>query len=380
MYNKILIRFGELVLKKKNRKMFINQLANNIKHIIGTSPIMEFDRMYLPYSHENMENLNYIFGISSYSPVIESNCELKDFQDSILKLVKNESKTFKIAARRNDKNFNLSSSQLNNVLGSFVLKNTILKVDVNNPDQIFYVEVRKNKTYIFSDYHSALGGLPVGTSGKIIHLLSGGIDSPVAAFKLMKRGLKVDYLSFITPPQTDEKTVSKINRLANTLNKYQVTSTLNLVDYSQIMNYLSLTSNEAYKITLMRRSFYRIAEKIANLHGYLAISNGDNLGQVASQTLESLNVISNVTSIPILRPLLTNDKEETISIAKNIKTYDISVEKANETCELFAPKNPVTKPKKEHAEYLENELDLLLNLEKKIIDDKIEIIKIKNTQ
>ncbi|MHA0273040.1 tRNA uracil 4-sulfurtransferase ThiI [Mycoplasma sp. 48589B] len=377
MYSKILIRYGELVLKKKNRKTFINTLANNIKHIVGEAPQVEFDRMYLTYSEHNMEKLNYVFGISSFSPVAVVDNDIDVFKSTALKLVKSDAKTFKISARRNYKKFEYSSDQINHILGGEILKNTNLKVDVHNPDQTFYVEVRNGRTYMFSEYYDGLGGLPVGVSGKVLHLISGGFDSPIAAFKMMKRGIKVDFLTFITPPQTDERTIEKITNLVKVLNQYQVTSNLLIANYANLMNYISFVSKESYKITLMRRSFYRIAEAICNKYGQLAISNGDNLGQVASQTLESLSTIGNATNMQILRPLLTYDKNEIINIAKQIGTYDISIIQANETCELFAPKEPVTKPNVSEAVKLETELNRIFELEEDLIQNKVEIKKIK---
>ncbi|QIW62512.1 tRNA uracil 4-sulfurtransferase ThiI [Mycoplasmopsis gallinacea] len=377
MYNKILIRYGELVLKKKNRKTFIKTLEQNIQHITGEKPQVEFDRMYLNYNEENLKNLNYVFGISSYSPVVVVENDIEVFQATILKMVEPTSKTFKIAARRNFKKFELTSDQINHALGGFVLKNTQMKVDVHNPDQTFYVEVRNGRTYIFSKYINGLGGLPVGVSGRILHLISGGFDSPVAAYELMKRGLKVDFLTFITPPQTDQRTIEKISNLTKVLAKYQRSSTLFVCDYSELMNYISFVSKESYKITLMRRSFYRIAEKMALKKSYLAVSNGDNLGQVASQTLESLATIGNATSIQIFRPLLTFDKNEVIDIARRIGTHDISIIKANETCELFAPKEPVTKPSLQTALELEKELYNLPEMEQEAFENGIDILNFK---
>ncbi|SJZ51289.1 tRNA uracil 4-sulfurtransferase ThiI [Mycoplasmopsis verecunda] len=377
MYSKILIRYGELVLKKKNRKTFINTLANNIKHIVGEAPQVEFDRMYLSYSQHNMDKLQYVFGISSYSPVAVVDNEIEVLKSTALKLIDPMAKTFKVSARRNFKKFEYSSDQINHILGGEILKNSNLKVDVHNPDQIFYVEVRNGRTYMFSQYYAGLGGLPVGVSGKVLHLISGGFDSPVAAYSMMKRGIKVDFLTFITPPQTDERTIEKITNLVKVLNQYQVTSNLIIANYANLMNYISFVSKESYKITLMRRSFYRIADILCDKYGQLAISNGDNLGQVASQTLESLSTIGNATNKQILRPLLTYDKNEIINIAKKINTYDISIIQANETCELFAPKEPVTKPSIEEAVKLESELNRIFELEEDLIKNKIEIKKIK---
>ncbi|WP_322960466.1 tRNA uracil 4-sulfurtransferase ThiI [Mycoplasmopsis cynos] len=376
MYEKILIRYGELVLKKKNRKTFIKQLADNILNIVGQKPEIEFDRMYIDYSEESLEKLKYVFGISSYSPVIVVENDIEIFKENLTNLLEPNTKTFKIAARRNNKKFFYTSNQINNILGSYLLKKTNLCVNVHTPDQIFYIEVRSVKTFLFTNYIAGLGGLPVGVSGKVLHLISGGFDSPVAAFQMMKRGLRVEFLTFITPPQTDQKTIDKIVQLVKILNNYQNSCNLIIADYSHLMNYISFVSKESYKITLMRRSFYRIAEQIAKKHKILAISNGDNLGQVASQTLESLHTIGSATKLQILRPLLTFDKNQIINIAKEIKTHDISIIKANETCELFAPKDPITKPTIEQAIKLENELTNLLELEKELIEQKIEMIKI----
>lgn len=376
MYSKILIRYGELVLKKKNRKFFTNCLKQNAERILGQKVDVQFDRMYTDYSEETVNNLQYIFGISSYSPVVVCSHEMNEIKENVLKLVRDDSKTFKIEARRHYKQYPVNSSEINNILGGHVLKNTKLKVDVHNPDQTFYVEVREKNVYIFSDYIQGIGGLPVGSSGKILHLLSGGIDSPVAALQLMKRGLKVEFLSFITPPHTDEKTVNKMKHFVQVLSKYQGVSYLHLANYTFLMNYLALTSNQSYKITLMRRSFYRIAEIIAKNKRILALSNGDNLGQVASQTLESMAVIGKSTDMQILRPLLSYDKNEIINIARKIGTYETSIIKANETCELFAPKEPVTKPDLETVIKLEEELDMINSLEEKLIKEQIQSIKI----
>lgn len=373
MYSKILIRYGELVLKKKNRKDFIKQLEYNIEKITGYKPQTEFDRMYLEYNEETIQKLNYVFGISSYSPVMVVDNDLDAFKNAILQLIDPKAKTFKIAARRNYKKFELSSDQINHALGGFVLKNTNLKVDVHHPDQTFFVEVRNGRTYIFSQYIKGLGGLPTGIAGRVTHLISGGFDSPVAAYLMMKRGVKVDFLCFLTPPQTDEKTREKIINLVKVLSRYQVSSRLYFADYSNLMNYISFVSKPSYKINLMRRSFYRIASKFSEKRKNLAISNGENLGQVASQTLESIYSIENTTLTPVLRPLITYDKNDIIDIAKAIGTHDISILKANETCELFAPKEPVTKPNIETAEKLEAELSQIFELEDDLLTDKIEV-------
>ncbi|WP_027334034.1 tRNA uracil 4-sulfurtransferase ThiI [Mycoplasma elephantis] len=377
MYNKILIRYGELVLKKNNRMYFINALKSDIEHKLKTNVEVEYDRMFIKYEEKFLNDLMFVFGITSFSPVIVSNLDVENVKKIILDFLRNKDcyKTFKISARRNNKSFEMNSNMINNYLGEFVIKNFNLKVDVKNPDLNINIEVRKNNIFVFFEHIKGLGGLPNGTSGKVLHLLSGGIDSPVAAYNLIKRGLKVDFISFVTPPQTDKKTIDKMKRIIEILNKYQNNSIFYLVKYTKIMNYISLISKQEYKINLMRRSFYRIATEVANKNNYKALSNGENIGQVASQTIESINVISEVTNLPIFRPVLTNDKVETIKIATNIGTYNISIEKANETCELFAPKNPIIKPNLYQAKQLENELSNLFEFENEILKNQIQVFK-----
>ena len=378
MYQKILIRFGEISLKGKNKMDFVKILARNIekklklnRNEIETS----IDRIFIPYSLDNLEQLNYVFGISSFSPVIVAPSKLNEIENKISNIDLSRFQTFKINARRQWKEFEMDSLTLNQHFGGFVLKNNQIKVDVKNPNIEINLEVHKEQTYIFWEKYKGLGGLPIGSSGKAIHLLSGGIDSPVAALEMMKRGVKLIFLSFITPPHTDEKTVEKLMMIVEQLTKYQLESKLILFNYTKIMNYLSLTSNQAYKIILMRRSFYRIASKIANKNKCLAISNGENLGQVASQTMEAINVIHNQSQFPVYQPLLTNDKLETIEKSQKFQLFEISIIKACETCELFAPNHPSTKPTLEQSQKLEQELDELAKYEDDSITNNIEIKK-----
>ncbi|MCP4336789.1 MAG: tRNA 4-thiouridine(8) synthase ThiI [Mycoplasma sp.] len=376
MYDKILIRFGELSTKGKNKMTFIRHLEKNMKKLIGAKPEVLIDRMFLKYEKNVMQNLKYIFGISSWSPTISIDTEIEEIKKAVLKIAKNSSaKTFKISSRRNWKKFKYNSSELNGILGEHVLKNTDLIVNLKNPDLEISIEIRSVKSFIFSEKIKGLGGYPTGINGKVLHLISGGIDSPVAAFELMKRGLHVDFLSFITPPFTDEKTVEKVMNIIELLNKYQGYSYIHRLNYTDLMHTLGLTSNPSYKITLMRRSFYRIANKIAKKNNYLAISNGENIGQVASQTLESINVIQEQSELVVFRPILTADKLDTIERGIEIGTYEISIKPANESCELFAPKNPVIKPNILMAKSLEEEIEELFNLEEECIEKK-ELIKV----
>ncbi|AXE60932.1 tRNA 4-thiouridine(8) synthase ThiI [[Mycoplasma] phocae] len=372
MYSKILIRYGELTLKKNNRNDFINQLKQNLLWYINKEEIkMEFDRAFVEFSEKNLEALKNIFGISSYSPTYVCKSELEAIENIVKKIISEKNfSSFAIAARRHNKNFSLNSAEINMHFGGYVLKNTEDKtVDLKNPDLKINIEIRDDKTYVFTEVISSLGGMPVLSSGKVLHLISGGIDSPVASFLLQKRGLKAVFLNFITPPHTDKKTEDKIDEIMKLACRFQKDATLFQINYTKVMNYIGLTSNQKYKITLMRRSFYRIANKIAHKYNIKAISNGENLAQVASQTLESIYTISEVCDLPIFRPLLSFDKNETIKIAEKINTLGTSIEKACETCELFAPKNPVTKPNREEANFLEKELDMLEKLEDEVIEE-----------
>ena len=381
MYDLILVRFGELSLKGKNKMNFVYQLAKNISQICNIEQAkmqITIDRIFLPYHPNTLEKLNYVFGISSFSPVYKIETDLTNIETKILEYIPSKIETFKVNARRNWKNFQLNSIELNHHLGGHILKNFAnLKVDVKNPDCEVNIEVHSQFSYLFFEKFLGLNGLPVGSSGSVLHLISGGIDSPVAAYQLMKRGVKVNYLAFISPPHTDQKTVDKLEMIVKHLNQYQINSKLYLFNYTQIMNYIGLTSNQAYKIVLMRRSFYRIANQLAKQNHDLAIANGENLAQVASQTMKAMQVIHQASDLPIYQPLLTNDKAETIALAQRIKTFEISTIKACETCELFAPDHPAINPSLAEAQKLEQELNLLNQLEQEAIKNQISLKKFK---
>ena len=382
MFKNILIRFGELSLKGKNKMNFVNILAQNIRKICNVEykdMNIQIDRIFIPFSAENINNLNYVFGISSFSPVIKINSDLSTIETKLLSIDLDKYSSFKINCRRKWKEFPMNSMELNQHLGNLILTNKKnLKVKVKDADIEVNVEIHADFAYIFWEKIKGLGGLPVNSSGKVLHLLSGGIDSPVAALEMIKRGVKVNFLSFISPPHTDETTIKKIKMIVNELTKYQIESRLFLFNYTDLMNYIGLTSNQAYKIVLMRRSFYRIADNIAKKFQCLGISNGENLGQVASQTLEAMNTIHSQTTLPIYQPLLTNDKIETINKSEKFNLFQISTIKACETCEIFAPNHPATKPNNEVAIQLENELDMLKELEKKSLDENVELCYFNN--
>ncbi len=377
MYTDILVRFGELSTKGKNKMTFVRKLEKNIKSLVGVESRVEFDRIFLDYSPKVMEDLQYIFGIQSYSPVVKTETSLESIEKTITELLKDEGEhTFKVVVKRHWKDFPSSSGELNMHFGGMVIKQKGWKVDVKKPEMKVEIEIRKDFTYVFVKRTNGLGGYPAGINGKVLHLMSGGIDSPVAALELIKRGLHVDFLNFITPPHTDVKTIDKVNRLVKLIARYQGKATIYRSTYTDLMNLIGLTSKQSYKITLMRRSFYRIANVIAKKNNYLGISNGDNLGQVASQTMESMLVIQEQSELPIYRPILTADKIETINKGIKIGTYEISIEKAEEACEIFAPKAPVIKPSVSEAKKLEDELGTIAEFETKNIEEQIERVYI----
>lgn len=379
MYEKILIRFGELSTKGKNKMSFVYQLDKNIRSLVRCKTTVGFDRIFTDYSEQTINGLSYIFGIQSFSPVITSKSTIENIFEKIKVLINSNpnAKTFKVSVKRHWKNFPGKSTVLNPMFGGMILQEfPQLSVDVHNPDLHIEIEIREELSYIFYKRILGLGGYPVGINGKVLHLISGGIDSPVAAFLMMKRGIHVDYVNFITPPHTDAKTVDKVDRIVVLLNKYQGTSTIYRNHYTDLMNLIGLISDQSYKITLMRRSFYRIVSRLAKDKNYLGISNGEQLGQVASQTLESLDVIGSQSALQILRPVLTYDKLETIAKAESIGTLVISNEPAYEACELFAPVSPVTKPKLFVAEKLESELETLFEMENKNYEENFSIINL----
>lgn len=381
-YNQILIKYGEIILKKKNRNFFINKLVENIKFFVLENEIFVYhDRIALVYSQKNFEVLENIFGIENYAKCYRIFQDLYNDQSFALlekyvefflyDMLVNEKKSissFAFRVKKNDQKIIFKSNETEINLAKFVYqKFPFLKVNLTAPDITFFIEMTRDGFFIFHQKQLGLGGLPVGVSGKALHLISGGIDSPVAAFLTMKRGLEITLISFISFPHTDAKTIEKIHKLHNLLQKYQPKMQLILVSLETVLEYIKLIEKKSYRIILLRRSFYRIATKIAQKLKIDALSNGENLGQVASQTIKSLNVICHDLNILVIRPLICMDKKEIVVIAKQIKTYPISAEKSKETCEQFAPPNPITKPILKVVFKLEKHLFNLADLEQEII-------------
>ncbi len=358
MNKKLMIHFGELYTKGKNRRTFIRQLRDNIGHTLKPFRVQietKHDHIYISnFTDENLQNivkrLQNTSGIHAISEVVAFPVDLEVVKDYFLKLVLSEDyKTFKVVTKRKDKFFALRSDEVNRAIASHILKNSPLKVDVHNPDFYATLEIDHNAILVVGKRYPGLGGYPLGAAGKGLVLLSGGIDSPVAAYLTMRRGIKISAIHFAAPPYTSEEVIKKIENIGAKLNAFQPTIRLYVVPFTKLQLAIYEHVPHSYAITIMRRMMVRIAQIVAKRHGHKILVTGESLGQVASQTLESLVVINEVTNYPIIRPLATVDKNEIINIAKDIGTYDISIRPFEDCCTIFATPNPVTSPKLQDA-------------------------------
>ena len=374
----ILIKYGELSTKKANRNFFINTLYNNIK-----SKLKDFDikihkdraRMYIELKEEDLEGIeniiSKIFGIHTYHIAYVVNSLDEDIQSKLLEIVKNEEfSTFKIETKRSNKNFPIHSQDYNRVLGGLLLKNIEkIKVDVHNPDLWIKVEIRDGETFIYYRSYNGSGGYPVGTQPRGMLMLSGGIDSPVAGYLALKRGMTLDAVYFEAMPHTSIEARNKVISLSKKLADYTDHINLHVVNFTPIQEEIYKNCKDDYIITIMRRMMYRIMEKLCNKYKGLVIVNGESIGQVASQTLTSMNVINSVTNIPVIRPLACFDKLEIMDIARKIDTYDISIIPYEDCCTVFVPPHPVINPKLDTCIREENKFDY-----EKLIDEAVESI------
>lgn len=382
-YDYIMVRFGELSTKGKNKKDFIHTLFLNIKHALKDYDVKvesRFDHIYV-YLNGNeyqpiIDRLQDVSGIQGLSLVARIENDIEKIKESSLELIKlEEGKTFKVKVKRSNKKFPLHSEEITRIVAPIILKNTALKVDVHNPDILLNIEVRDEGTYIFVKTFPGAGGYPLGVAGKSMHMLSGGIDSPVAAYLMMKRGVTIECIHFASPPYTQEAVIYKLIDLLTKLNRYQPRIRLHIVPFTKIQEAIYDNAPESYCITLMRRMMYRLASKLARRRNCPVISTGESVGQVASQTLQSMATINEVTSTPVIRPCATMDKLEIIKLSKKIDTYDISIRPYEDCCTIFTPKAPKTAPKLEEAKEYEEKFDYeslineaLGNIEVKIIE------------
>ncbi|MGV3488666.1 MAG: tRNA uracil 4-sulfurtransferase ThiI [Tuberibacillus sp.] len=369
-YDFLILSFGEMALKGKNRKSFNDLLYKHVRKQLRSIPDLfvkkHFDHIEVELNGHDAdavaERLRHVFGIHSIRAAVIVDNDLEKIKDGALKVFRGEAesaKTFKISAKRKNKQFPLNSMQLNQEVGAHILRNADdIKVDVHKPDLDIKIEVLAHTTRIYGKTNKGAGGMPVGSAGKVLLLLSGGIDSPVAAYQMMRRGATVEAVHFHSPPYTSDRARQKVIDLAEKLLDYGVNIKLHIVPFTEAQIAIRDRMPENYRMTIMRRMMLRIAEKIAEERHALALVTGESLGQVASQTLESMNTINEVTNIPVLRPLVAMDKLDIIDIAKSIDTYDISIRPYEDCCTLFLPRAPKTKPDRKHANTFEKNLPI----------------------
>ncbi|MFD1456062.1 tRNA uracil 4-sulfurtransferase ThiI [Levilactobacillus lanxiensis] len=369
-YSEIMVRYGELSTKGKNKKDFIKQLGQNVRKALSTFDSLEIraqhDRLHVTLngadSEAVMNRLKGVFGIENFSPSVKVDKDIDEIKATAIAMVKEVFKpgmTFKINTRRQDKEFEYDTYQMNGILGDAVLEGVPgLTVQMKHPDLELRVEVRMNGVFLSGETIHGAGGLPVGTGGKAVMMLSGGIDSPVASYYALRRGVKIDMVHFFSPPYTSEQALAKAKELTARLAGYSGGIQFIQVPFTKIQETIKEKVPEGYLMTVQRRLMLRLTAAIAEKRHAKGIFNGESLGQVASQTLESMAAINDVTSMPILRPLLSMDKTEIIKVAEDIDTYDLSILPYEDCCTIFTPPAPKTHPDLEKSRKYEGYIDV----------------------
>lgn len=385
-YSEIMVRYGELSTKGKNRMRFINKLKHNMKHVLSIYPdvrvVADRDRAHIYLNGTDYvsvaESLKQIFGIQGFSPSykVEKNLEtIKKAVQDVMKDVYHEGLTFKITSKRSDHNFEMDSRELNQYLGSAVFEVLPdIQAQMKGPDVNLKVEIREEAAYLSYENIKGAGGLPVGTAGRGMLMLSGGIDSPVAGYLALKRGVDIEAVHFASPPYTSSGALKKAQDLTRKLTKFGGNIDFIEVPFTEIQEEIKEKAPEAYLMTLTRRFMMRITDLIREERNGLVIINGESLGQVASQTLESMRAINAVTATPIIRPVVTMDKLEIIDIAQKIDTFDISIQPFEDCCTIFAPDRPKTNPKIKNVEQYEKRMDVEGLVERAVAGIKVTTI------
>ncbi len=364
--DRIMVRYGELSTKGKNRKNFIDALAKNIKRMLKDFERLTYevrrDHIYIELNDESCEQieerLKKVPGLYSFSYVYRLDNNLEEMKKAALEiLLEEKKKTFKVRSKRTDKSFPYVSDEINRAIAGYVLTHSDYKVDVHQPEILLSLTVREDYTYLYTSDIRGLGGYPLGIQGKAMMMLSGGIDSPVACYYMLKRGIKIECVHFASPPYTAEGVITKIKNLLEVLNIYQEKILLHIVPFTKLQEEIYRVAGTSYAITIMRRMMYRIAESLAEKRNCFVLGNGESIGQVASQTLVSLKEIERVTHLPVIRPLACVDKVDIIETAKQIGTYDISIRPFEDCCTIFEPKNVTTAPHPNRIEKIENSFD-----------------------
>jgi thiamine biosynthesis protein ThiI len=382
-----MIRFGELSTKGKNIKDFIRKLGDNLKTALagvkGLSFEIKHDHIYIFLNGVPFPTVKPILervpGASSFSLCEAFPRDMEIVKKRALEMaVQSGKKTFKVITKRTDKLFPLDSDQINRQVGSFVLANLpSIKVDVHEPELEIHVTVREDVIYMFSESYPGAGGYPVGIAGKALVMLSGGIDSPVASYLMMKRGVKIELIHFAAPPYTSEQVIVKLHDILHKLNVYQPDFKLYIVPFTDIQKKIYEVAGTQYAITIMRRMMLKIASHVAHAHQDLVLANGESIGQVASQTLTSMSAIERGNDIPVIRPLATYDKTEIIRLSKYLGTYDISIRPYEDCCTIFDVKDPTTCPHFDKVAKIEASFDFAPLLEEAYKNIQIEHINLK---
>ena len=381
----ILIKYGELTTKKDNRKLFVNTLYNNLINKLKDYDVYihkDLSRMYIEFSDFNLnkilDKINKVFGIYAYTVAYKVESDTNLIEKLILNILPSISfKTFKVETKRSDKSFPILSTDFSKKIGGLILKNKDnIKVDVHNPEVTFHIEIRNDYTYIYFEDYVGAGGYPADVQGKGLLMLSGGIDSPVAGYLALKRGIKLDCVYFEAIPHTSIEARNKVINLSKKLLEYSNNINLYVVPFTEIQEAIYKNCDNTYIITIMRRMMYRIMEKLVKKTKAHVIINGESIGQVASQTLTSMEVINSVTNVPVIRPVACLDKLEIIKISEKIGTYDISILPYEDCCTVFVPRHPIINPKIDKCLEEENKFNYQEMIDK--IMNNLQVINIKN--
>lgn len=389
MYNVLIVKYGEIGVKGKNRYIFENKLIKNIKNMlkpIGTFKVYkEYGRIYVDledYEYEEViEEVKKVFGIVGVCPGVRAEKDYEKLKELALKMLEEKieegAKSFKVESRRGDKSFRLTSQEMSLDIGGYLVSQVKdrIKVDVRNPEIKIKCELRESHIMVYSDTVPGYGGLPLGTNGKAMSLLSGGIDSPVATWMVAKRGMEIEAIHFHSYPFTSEKSQEKVRDLAKILSKYCGRIKLHKVNIVEIQKAIGLNCREEETTIISRRFMMRIAQRVAEKRFCDALVTGESIGQVASQTIQGLTCTNASVTLPVFRPLIAMDKSDIVSLAEKIGTFETSIIPEEDCCSVFSPKKPVTKPRLERIEKSETELDV-----EKLIQDAIDNIEVEDIE
>ena len=389
MYNILIVKYGEIGVKGKNRYVFENKLIKNIKNMlkpIGKLNVYkEFGRIYVDledYDYEEIiEEVKKVFGIVGVCPGVRAEKDYQKLKELALAMLEEKieegAKSFKVESRRGDKSFELTSQEMSLDIGGYLVSQVKdrIKVDVRNPEIKIKCELRENHVMVYSDTVPGYGGLPLGTNGRAMSLLSGGIDSPVASWMIAKRGMEIEAIHFHSYPFTSEKSQEKVRDLTKIISKYCGRVRLHKVNILEIQKAIGLGCKEEEMTIISRRFMMQIAQRVAEKRYCDALVTGESIGQVASQTIQGLTCTNASVSIPVFRPLIAMDKTEIIEIAQKIGTFETSILPEEDCCSVFSPKKPVTKPRLERIEKSESALDV-----EKLIQDAIDNIEVEDIE